>query len=126
LLKEKSNVKMAGVKYPVHIRKISNLLKYFPDAKIIFLTRNPKAIIASKINDPATKKRKEQSKIKAWFIHYFTLLYFCFEYNLSIKIFFRNKENLYLVTYEDLVLHKEKTVQQICEFLGIGFEKEML
>ena len=45
---------------------------------------------------------------------------------MSIKIFFRNKENLYLVTYEDLVLHKEKTVQQICEFLGIGFEKEML
>jgi len=126
LLKEKNNCKISGIKYPVHFRKVSYLLKDFPGSKIIFLTRNPKAIVASKINDPATKQRKGKSKLYGFLIHYFTLLYFCFEFNSSIKTYFQNKAHLYLVTYEDLVKNQQQTIQHICNFCGIEFEENML
>jgi hypothetical protein len=126
LIREKSNCEISGIKYPVHFRKISYLIKHFSNAKIIFLTRNPKAIIASKINDPATRKRKQASKFKSFLIHYFTLFYFCIEYNSSIKTYFKHKNNLHLVIYENLVLAKEQTVKKICDFCEIEFESTML
>ncbi|MDA3820129.1 MAG: sulfotransferase [Candidatus Delongbacteria bacterium] len=126
LLRKKNNSKLEGIKYPVHFRKISYLLKNFPKAKIIFLTRNPKAIIASKINDPATKKRKQNAKFKSVLIHYFTLFYFCLEFNSSVKTYFKNKNNLHLVTYENLVQDKEHTVKYICDFCEVEFKKNML
>jgi hypothetical protein len=126
LLKENSNVSFSGIKYPLHFKKLDYLLKYWTDAKIIFLTRNPKAIIASKLNDEATRERKKKSIFYQFFIHYFTLLYFSLEYVYSIRTFFKNKDRLKLITYEQLVRDQEDTVKNLCDWIGLNFEEEML
>ena len=114
-----------GVKYPVHFSKINKLKAAFNDCRIIFLTRNPKAIIASKLNDPATLKRKNKSFIHSLFIHYFTILYFCLEYNQTIKLYLKYSVHSFQISYEELI-KSENSVERICEYLDIDFEKEML
>lgn len=114
-----------GVKYPVHFSKINKLKAAFNDCRMIFLTRNPKAIIASKINDQATLKRKSKSFIHSFLIHYFTIFYFCLEYNLSIKQYYKYSAHGFQISYEELI-KSDNSVERICEYLGIDFELEML
>lgn len=126
LIVEQSDSRYSGVKYPVQVSKVSYIAKHFPEAKVIFLSRHPAAIIASKINDEATQKRKEKSWLHRFSIHYSTLLYFIIEYRISVDTYFKNSNNLYLVLYEELVTDKQKTVHSLCAWLGISFEEGML
>lgn len=126
LLRRKYNTSYSGIKYPLHISKAGLLKKWFPISKVIFLTRNPKAIIASKLNDPASKKRKEKSFLHRFAIHYFTLFYFASEYRKSVTIYFSNQNHFHLVTYESLITKKEAILKKICNYFGINFEAEML
>lgn len=126
ILQRRSNKVYSGIKYPIHYSKVSLLKEWFPDSKIIFLTRNPHAIIASKLNDPASRRRKEKSVVNHFITHYFTLLYFCYEYNKSVKVFQKNKDNLYLITYEDITSAPQETLEKLCEFCNLKFEEAML
>ncbi|GAB3350070.1 hypothetical protein GCM10027566_07030 [Arachidicoccus ginsenosidivorans] len=126
ILHETEGTQYVGVKYPLHISRAATLRDWFPGSKVIFITRNPKAIIASKLNDPATKIRKKKSFFHRFGIHYFTLLYFCFEFKKSVSIYFSNKNHLHLVSYEALVSRKQNVLTSICDFCGIGFEDGMM
>ncbi len=126
LLCDKYKTMHSGAKYPVHFAKSKLLKQWFPSSKMIFLTRNPKAIIASKINDPATIKRKQKSFIHRFTIHYVTLIYFCFEYRASVKVYLENKEDFFKICYEDLVVEQHTTLNQLCQFCGVDFEENML
>lgn len=126
LLRKKNNAKISGVKYPLHFRKVDYLLDHFPDSAVLFITRNPKAMISSKLNDEATKKRKETTVVHRLLVHYFTLIYFSIEYIFSVKMYLKNRDRLMLVTYENLVSNTRKTLEDICITCGIPFEEEML
>ena len=115
-----------GVKYPIHFRKINKLISNFSECKIIFLTRNPLSMIASKLNDPSTKSRKKSPPFFSFFIHYFTLLYFIIEYNISWLFINKYKKHIHKVAFEDLVLDKKNTILKVCDFCDIEFEKKML
>lgn len=119
-------IKYTGVKYPVHLVHTNQLKKWFPQSKIIFLTRNPKAIIASKLNDPATKRRKQKSVFHRILIHYVTLLYFALEYNKSAKVWSQYKMDCCKIIYEDLVLYPQETLEAVCHFCGLSFSESML
>ena len=125
-LKEKKNVLISGVKYPVHILKINRLISEFPDSLIIYLTRNPYAIVASKLNDKATKRRKNKLGLFSFVLHYFTILYFSIEYNLAVKTYYKYRNFIMLITYEDLVLYRHETVNNICNKCLINIESDML
>lgn len=126
LLRVKNNTKIAGVKYPLHFKRVDYLLEHFPDSVILFLTRNPKAIISSKLNDEATKQRKKKSVVHWLIVHYFTLIYFSVEYILSVKMYLKHKDRLKLVTYENLVSNMKETLENICTVCSIPFEENML
>jgi len=126
LLHEKHGTRYVGVKYPLHVSRTASLDQWFPGCKVIFITRNPKAIVASKLNDPATKIRKKKSIFHQFGIHYFTLLYFSFEFRKSVSIYFSNKNHLHLVSYEDLISRKQYVLTSICNFCGIDFEDGMM
>lgn len=125
LLQKKNKTSFSGIKYPVHIQKVDFLTKYFSKSKIIFLTRNPKAIIASKLHDEATHLRKKKSVIHRFMIHYFTIAYFSIEYVMSIIVYFKKKGCLKLIRYEDLVLRQEKSISDICNWCEVPLEESM-
>lgn len=126
LLSELAGVKNSGVKYPVHISRIKWLLDNFPGCRALFLFRNPMAIVASKINDEATKIRKKKTFLHRFSVHYFTLFYFCIEFRKAFRTFRTNQARVMKVCYEDLVQTPEATLRKICEYIGIEFHPDMI
>ena len=126
LLKEKNKVNIVGIKYPVHLSRIDFLVGNYPDSTIFFLTRNPSAIIASKLNDPATQLRKSKSLVHKFLIHHVTILYFALEFNRSSVLFHKYRERVKLVIYEQLVSQKQDVIKELCKCIGIDFEEQML
>ena len=125
---QKENKKRFGIKYPIHISKISLLNEWYPDCKIIHLTRDPRAVYSSKSNDEFTKNiRKKYGRFEK-IVLLITLIRVVFEYNWSRRIHLKHRhdENYVLLRYEDLVLEPEKKIKEICEFLEISFEENML
>jgi hypothetical protein len=125
--RKKEQKKRVGAKYPVHVSRLKLLFQWFPDAKIIFLIRDARAIITSKLNDEKTRERKSKKKILTPFIHYITLLFFIVDYIWAVLIFKKYKKhpNLCKIRYEDLVSAPERYVPQICAFCEIPFENSM-
>lgn len=126
ILQSFENKSFVGAKYPVHVSKMARLLDWFPDSKVIFITRDPSSIIASKLNDSATIRRKKISVFHRFFIHYFTLIYFCFEFRISVKTYFSNKDKVFKLSYEELLVEPERAVRRLCDYVGLTFEREML
>lgn len=122
------NKQRAGVKYPLHFSKAEILKQWFPDAKLLFLYRDARAVCASKVNDEATVIRKKKMGFLSGLVHYGTLGLFIFEYMWSSSFFIKNKKalNIYPVCYEKLLMEPEKEIRKICEFCEIPFEKELL
>lgn len=125
-IEEKAGTTHSGIKYPVHYSRLGLLSEWFPDSKLIMLFRNPKAMIASKLNDPATRARKKKSFMHRFVIHYFTLLFFSWEFVRSVSIYSRSRERIHKVTYEALVTDQRAIVQSICEYCDVEFESQML
>ena len=117
-----------GSKYPVHFSKVQLLEDWYPDCKIIHITRDPRAICASKVNDRATNNRKKSSPFFSPLIHYGTILFFVFEYYWSSKIHssWSSNPNYMKIRYEDLVVNPKKTIESICDFTEIDFSMTML
>lgn len=126
LLREQAGVGNSGVKYPVHVSRARWLLDNFPRSRVLFLFRNPLAVISSKINDDATRARKKKSLIHRFGVHYFTLFYFCLEFRRACSAFNANQDRVMKVSYEDLVSAPETTLRSICRYVGIDFHVKML
>jgi len=118
-----NNKPRVGVKYPLHFSKIELLYKWYPDAKIILLHRDIRAVCASKLNDEATRRRK---KYFGFIIHYITLFAFIIEYIWMGYFYKKNKHKLYKINYEDLILNPENELKKLCIFSEIPFEQDML
>lgn len=118
--------KRVGVKYPLHPGRAEQLEDWFPDCKIICLTRDPRAVIASKLNDKATRERKRKFGVFSFIIHYITMLLFIFDFIWFSRIIRRNRERYFILKYEEIGKDPEKMISEICEFLEIPYEPEML
>ena len=101
-------------RYHLIIKEISEL---FPDAKFIFLFRNPLHVISSIIETFCDGK-----------------LYGLFRYNIDIADGVSNlakgydllKERSIALNYEDLVMDPKRTIKDVCNYLELDFEPEML
>jgi len=122
------NKRRIGVKYPLHIKKIDLLTEWYPDCKIVHLTRDCRAIYASKIKDEFSRSMKTRFHFFSVFLDIFTLVRVIVEYNWSklIHIYHRNENNYYLLKYEELVSDPLNVLHKLCNFLDIPFESDML
>jgi hypothetical protein len=116
--------KITGAKFPVHYSYIDTLLAWYPRCRIIHTVRDPRAIFTSQYYKHLRKaggKGKYSIGITQ-FIHV----------NRSIrgvrKMHHRLKasDNYYVVRYEDMVTNPEKTLKDVCRYLDIEFQEQML
>lgn len=117
------------VKFPVDVRHIPQLLKWFPNCKIIHITRDPRALAVSKSNDPSGTAIKVMKHPRlAWAIRKATLGMVVAQYRLSARIHlqFKQLKNYHLFRYEDLLAEPEKILRELCEFIEVDFTEEML
>jgi hypothetical protein len=119
----------ACVKFPVDVRHIPELLQWFPDCKIVHITRDPRALAMSKSNDPSgTAAKVAEHPRMAWTIRKAALCMVIVQYRLSARLHkrFKTLNNYRLFRYEDLLAEPERVLRELCEFIETEFTEEML
>lgn len=116
LYRKERGAGIVGEKTPRHILYVREILKTYPDAKIISLFRDPRAAAWSEIKAPfgspsvIVTTRRWRKYVK--------------EHEQLKKLL---PENQYLMLrYSDLIANTEGELQKICTFLGMNFEEAML
>jgi hypothetical protein len=124
-----SGCERACVKFPVDIEHIPELLEWFPDCRIMHITRDPRAVAMSKSNDPSgTAIRVLQHPRLAWLIRKLAICSVINQYRRAARIHlrFQHLENYRLFRYEDLLAEPEKTIRELCQFIGVEFSGDFL
>lgn len=119
----------ACVKFPVDVGHISKLLAWFPDCKIIHITRDPRAVAMSKTNDPSgTAIKVLKHPRTAWVIKKVSVLFVIAQYRRTARLHrrFRHLPNYRLFRYEDLLAEPEKTLRDLCRFIEVEFTEDLL
>jgi Sulfotransferase family len=117
------------VKFPVDIRHIPELLEWFPDCKIVHITRDPRAMAMSKTNDPSGTAMKVLGHPHlAWLIRKIAVWFVIAQYRLTSQVHnrFKHLPNYKLFRYEDLLATPETILRELCEFIEIDFKEDML
>lgn len=95
---------------------VDEILETFPDARFIFLWRNPLSIIASMLD---TWHRGH------WYLYFFKVDLFDGLSRL-IAAFANHRDRVLGVKYEDLLESPEQTLQRICAYLDLPFQQKMI
>ena len=96
-------------KTPRHVFFYSKILKYYPTAKFICMTREPKNIVSSRLSKSPTQKK--------------SVIRLALLYNKIAAAILKIKDNsnVLLVRYEDLTAENELCLKKICQFLDIAY-----
>jgi hypothetical protein len=116
------------VKFPMHISFVPRLFEWYPDSKIIHITRDPRAILVSKKNDPGgIIRRKDWGPVVAFLLRRLMLFYVFLQFYKASKIHDTLKfhKNYFLVKYEDLLNNQLCTIKKLCEFTNMQFHDGM-
>jgi hypothetical protein len=113
--KGKGEVRLIGDKNPQYSLFIPQLLKVFPSAKFVFITRDPRDQVMSmmKVN---FERRSVSSLAYRW-------KYFNREIRGQMRKF---PGQFHYVKYEDLICEPSAEVERVCRFLGISYDEGML
>jgi Sulfotransferase family len=119
----------ACVKFPVDVGHIPALLEWFPDCRIMHITRDPRAMAMSKTNDPSgTAIKVLRHPRLAWIIRKLSAWFVIAQYWRTARVHrrFRNLSNYKLFRYEDLLAEPEKTLRDLCKFIDVEFNEGLL
>ena len=92
------------------------IINLFPQAKIIFLWRNPLAIAASILESWGGSK---------WNLHLYQIDLFEGLANLTTA-YSKHSKQVYSLQYESLISEPDKELKKLCDYLNISFNKEMI
>lgn len=128
--RERHGKPRVGEKTPDHVRFVPSILAKFPDARILVMQRDPRAVVASQLRMPWNPYHKPS--FKNGLIRHTRLQRVArraFSWNriyadLIPKV--RDDERVHVVKYEDLVDAPKNQIKHICTFIGEEFEKTML
>jgi hypothetical protein len=119
----------ACVKFPVDVRHIRELLQWFPDCRVVHITRDPRAMAMSKTNDPSgTAITVLKHPRLAWLIRKLSVCLVIGQYRQAARIHrrFQHLSNYRLFRYEDLLAQPETTLRALCDFVDQSFSEDLL
>lgn len=117
------------VKFPTWVNHISELMEWYPDCKIIHITRDVRATAISKTGDPSgTALKVKRHPSLGFLLRKFMMMQVAIQYYWSSLIHnsYKNHSNYALFKYEDLLQDPNTTIKTLCEFIKIDFNESML
>lgn len=129
---EKAGKSRVGEKTPGHTRFLAHLLGWFPDAQVLVMQRDPRAVVASQLKTPYVQKRMaaasngrhviagRRAHEVAFYADNWRIVY---EERLAP---WKDDPRVHTVRYEELVQDPEREVRAVCDFLGEPFEPDVL
>jgi hypothetical protein len=122
-----------GEKTPAHLRYVSTLMEWFPNAKVIHMLRDPRGVFISDLRRrkklpvtfPFKQLNRHDTLLKLFIMLQTTAVWLeaVLRYHRYAKLY---PDNYLLVKFEDLVTDPEKHIGRVCEFLEIEFQDKML
>lgn len=128
---EREGKPRAGEKTPKHTHYIGTLLEWFPDAKIIAMVRDPRAVVASRVKIPWVTRTFCKVSLKDGVLlgkRVMAVVHFAREWReiyCNVLPRWREDERMMLIHYESLVGAPREHMSQVCAFIGEEFEPEM-
>lgn len=125
-LAKNNTVSFLSEKTPGNIRIFSELAELFPDAVFLQIVRDPRAVVSSmlKVGRRAREKGVQTQPFTRNIIDAASYLKVC--YSKGVEFQSRNHERLLTIKYEDLVTHPGRLTRQVCNFLNLPWDAEML
>lgn len=121
-----------GEKTPGHSRYLTRIFEWFPDARIVVVRRDPRAVIASHMRAPWITDELRPGRRRAPFVRRLRAFHvaerarlWCETYT-ELLAHAETDPRMHLVTYEALVRDPEGELRPICAFLGEPFEAAMI
>jgi hypothetical protein len=116
---------------PRNIFYAANILGSLPDARVVHIVRDPRAVLASQKN--RWKLRKLGAKhvplhetIRTWVNYHPVTMAKLWITATNAALRLSDHPRFKLVRFEDLVASPEVQVRELCEFLQVPFEPEMI
>lgn len=127
-----NSVSLVAEQTPRNIYYASDILEAYPDAKLIHIVRDPRAVIASQKKRWLRRKTLNAKNIPTLEMIREWISYHPFTMTLLWKKAFKvgpevMRSNRYMqLRFEDLVNHPTEVIYRICDFLNVSFVKKML
>jgi hypothetical protein len=115
--KNKRNAILIGDKDPKNIEYLNTIKKFFPDAYIIHIIRDPRDVVLSRL-------KAEWSKNRGLLINALTYEFQIIKGKQEGLEMFCDK--YYEVSYENLLNDSEKSLQLITKFLSVEYDEKMV
>jgi hypothetical protein len=112
---------ISGEKTPAHIFYVEKILKQFPDARIIILLRDPRAVMLSDI----VKLQNNKDILVQFNLFNFIFRIQCV-FDLAKKWQKKFPNNVQIYQFEDIISSPEIVLQSISKFINIEYFNDML
>ena len=121
-----------GEKTPSHCRHVPRLLAWYPEARILYVRRDPRAVVASQLATPWVAEQRRPASPLASFTRRLRLAHVADRAALwrSVNGHFlkacEDDPRVRVVDYEALVTAPDETLREVCGFLGEAYEGAIL
>ena len=121
-----------GEKTPGHHAYLDRLFSWFPDARVVFMRRDPRAVVASHLKAPWVTDQMRPGKPLAPFTRRARLAHLAEraaqwrEANGETLALWQDDPRVHVVAYEALVAAPEGVLRGVCAHLGEAFEPSMI
>ena len=125
----KNNSSVAVCQTPSNVYHLDKILESFNQVKVINMVRDPRDVLLSQ------KNKWKRKFLGANDIPFFELLRARFNYhpytiskmwNTAVNRGSLKHQNVKTIRFEDLLQHPEKTILDLCKFVGVSFDSSML
>jgi hypothetical protein len=129
---ERTGKPRIGEKTPGHLHHLQRLLSWFPDARVIILRRDPRAVLGSKVHAPWVVERLNRPSFRSGVVAGTRFEFLAREARAwrhaygTVVPAWQADPRICVIDYEALVRDAEPAIRQICSFLGERFEPSML
>lgn len=115
---------------PRNIFYIQEILESFPDARIIHMVRDPRAILLSQKNKwkrgRLGKKISVMETIRSWVNYHPIVIGKLWNAAVRAGCRFKYDSRVFTVRFEDFLQQPQETLQKICNFLEVQYQDNML